>query len=94
MDNKDNVDRFGSDRYGADALAPGWKDVGRIVIPTREAVRDLVVEDVTTGFCGAIVRLEKNVLTLEDRLGKLRLFPLGGGYLIDGRAVTLVRPRP
>ena len=97
VDNRENLDRFGfdrydEDRYGADALAPGWKDVGRTVIPTREAVRDLVVEEVSTGFCGAVVRLEKNVLTLEDRLGKLRLFPLGGGFLIDGQPVTLVRP--
>lgn len=80
------------DRYGADVLSPGWREAGRIIIPTQEATRDLVVEEVTTGFCGAILRIEKNIVTLEDRLGKLRLFPLGSGFLIDGRAVTLVQP--
>jgi hypothetical protein len=80
------------DRYGEDVLSPGWRDVGRITIPTQEATRDLVVEEVTTGFCGAVMRVDKKIVTLEDRHGKLRLFPLGSGFLIDGRPVTLVAP--
>ena len=63
-----------------------------------EAVRDLVVEDVETGFCGAVVRVEKTpggpTVTLEDRLGKHRVFPLGPGFWIDGKPVTLVLPKP
>ena len=62
-----------------------------------EAVRDLVVEDVETGFCGAVVRVEKTpggpTVTLEDRFGKHRVFPLGPGFWIDGRPVSLVPPR-
>ncbi|SDK15762.1 Protein of unknown function [Cryobacterium psychrotolerans] len=81
-----------NERYGADVLSPGWRDVGRTVIPTREAVRDLVVEEATTGFCGAVIRVEKKIVTLEDRHGKLRLFPLGAGFLIDGKPVVLVVP--
>ena len=80
------------DRYSADVLFPGWRDAGRIVVPTKEASRDLVVEEVATGFCGAVVRVEKRVVTLEDRHGRLRLFPLGPGFLIDGQPVTLVVP--
>ncbi|TFC79765.1 DUF3097 domain-containing protein [Cryobacterium cheniae] len=80
------------DRYSADVLSPGWRDAGRRVIPTREARPDLVVEEIATGFCGAVVRIEKKIVTLEDRLGKLRLFPLGGGFLIDGEPVVLVAP--
>ncbi|TFC00351.1 MULTISPECIES: DUF3097 domain-containing protein [unclassified Cryobacterium] len=80
------------DRYGQDALRPGWREVGRKVIPTHDAVRDLVVEEVATGFCGAIVRLEKQIVTLEDRHGALRLFPLGSAFLIDGEPVRLVVP--
>ncbi|TFC88902.1 DUF3097 domain-containing protein [Cryobacterium sinapicolor] len=80
------------DRYSADVLSPGWRDAGRTVIPTREATPDLVVEEVATGFCGAVVRIEKKIVTLEDRHGKLRLFPLGGGFLIDGEPVVLVVP--
>ena len=80
------------ERYGADVLSPGWRDVGRTVIPTREAVRDLVVEEAATGFCGAVIRVEKKIVTLEDRNGRLRLFPLGAGFLIDGEPVVLVVP--
>jgi hypothetical protein len=80
------------DRYSADVLSPGWRDAGRKVIPTQEATPDLVVEEVATGFCGAVVRIEKKLVTLEDRHGKLRMFPLGGGFLIDGEPVVLVTP--
>ncbi|WP_414641132.1 DUF3097 domain-containing protein [Actinospica sp.] len=63
-----------------------------------EAVTELVVEDVETGFCGAVVRVEKTpggyTVTLADRHGKHRVFPLGPGFLFEGRAATLVRPRP
>jgi Protein of unknown function (DUF3097) len=62
-----------------------------------EAVADLVVEDAETGFCGAVVRVEKvpggATVTLEDRHGALRAFPLGPGFLLDGVPVRLVRPR-
>jgi len=81
------------DRYSNDVLASGWREVGRRVVPHQEAVRDLVVEEVATGFCGAVIRVEKKVVTLEDRHGKLRLFPLGGGFLLDGEPIVLVQPR-
>lgn len=85
-------DRYGDDRYSEDVLSPGWQKVGRIIIPTHEASRDLVVEEVATGFCGAVMRVEKNIVTLEDRHGKLRLFPLGSGFLLEGKPVTLIAP--
>jgi len=81
------------DRYSNDVLADGWREAGRRVVPQQEAVRDLVVEEAATGFCGAVIRVEKKVVTLEDRHGKLRLFPLGGGFLLDGEPVVLVPPR-
>lgn len=80
------------DRYSQDVLFAGWKDAGRRVVPQQQAVRDLVVEEVATGFCGAVIRVEKKVVTLEDRHGKLRLFPLGAGFLVDGQPVVLVVP--
>lgn len=93
-DNVDSVmiDAANDDRYGADVLLPGWRDAGKKTIPTQEATRDLVVEEVATGFCGAVIRIEKKIVTLEDRHGKLRLFPLGGGFLLEGQAVVLVAP--
>lgn len=57
----------------------------------------LVVEDVETGWVGAITRTEKSggryVVELEDRNGKRRTFPLGPGFWIDGKPVTLTPPK-
>ncbi|MFD7918183.1 DUF3097 domain-containing protein [Streptomyces sp. NPDC059740] len=81
--------------YDAD-LTPPWKK--RQPAPEVEAEPDLVVEEVTTGFCGAVIRCEKTAqgptVTLEDRFGRHRVFPLEPrGFLLEGRVVTLVRPR-
>ncbi|MET0975434.1 MAG: DUF3097 domain-containing protein [Leifsonia sp.] len=81
------------ERYGQDVLSGDWRAAGRRTVPEQEAVRDLVIEEAATGFCGAVVAIEKNIVTLEDRFGKHRLFPLGPGFLLDGRPVTLVAPK-
>jgi hypothetical protein len=66
-------------------------------LPEIEAEPGLVVEDVETGWVGAVVRTEKSggihVVALEDRRGKVRSFPLGHGFWIDGSPVQLVAPR-
>jgi Protein of unknown function (DUF3097). len=62
-------------------------------IPEVPAERDLVVEDAEGGFCGAVVACDKHGVTLEDRFGRRRVFPLEpGAFLLEGRRVTLVRP--
>ncbi|MEU6663733.1 DUF3097 domain-containing protein [Streptomyces sp. NPDC046821] len=76
-------------------LTPPWKK--QQAAPEVAADVDLVVEEVTTGFCGAVVRCEKTAqgltVTLEDRFGKHRVFPMDPrGFLLEGRVVTLVRP--
>ena len=53
----------------------------------------MVVEDVETGYVGAVVRIEFGRMELEDRHGRRRPFPIGPGYLVDGRPVILVAPR-
>ncbi|MDP9397496.1 MAG: DUF3097 domain-containing protein [Actinomycetota bacterium] len=69
----------------------------RPTLPEVAAERDLVVEDAETGFCGAVVAVEKQpggtVVVLEDRGLRRRSFPLGPGFLLDGAPVHLVRPR-
>ncbi len=87
-------DAFGPDRYGSDVLGGDWKARGRRTIPTVEAARDLVVEVAANGYCGAVVAVDTQHVTLEDRLGAKRMFPLGHGFLLDGEAVQLVRPTP
>jgi hypothetical protein len=84
-----------SDRYGPDVLASARSErAARSVVPEAEAERDLVVEHRASGFCGAVVSCEKDVVTLEDRAGRRRVFPLvPGGFDLEGRRVTLRRPR-
>lgn len=82
-----------NDRYGSDVLAGDWRNAGRRPVREVEAVRDLVVEDAETGFCGAVIRLEAQTIELEDYFGKRRVFLLGGAFLIDGEPVRLVVPR-
>ncbi|MBO0656943.1 DUF3097 domain-containing protein [Streptomyces triculaminicus] len=83
-----------SRQYDPD-LTPPWKR--STPAPEVPAEVDLVVEEVTTGFCGAVIRCEKTAqgptVTLEDRFGKHRVFPMEPrGFLLEGRIVTLVRP--
>src|SRR3954469_1488329 len=63
--------------------------------PVIDAEVDLVVEDTASGFCGAIVVIDRGSVTLEDRHGKRRVFPYAeGAFLLDGQRVTLARPKP
>lgn len=62
-----------------------------------EATPGTVVEDVETGWVGAVVAVEKaggvHVVHLEDRRGKVKAFPLGPGFLVDGSPVSLTAPK-
>jgi hypothetical protein len=86
------------DRYGADVLSGGERSHRRRPTPELAAEVGLVVEDVETGWVGAITRTEKSggihLVVLEDRHGRTRSFPLGPGFWVDGKAVQLVAPRP
>ena len=60
--------------------------------PSRPAEAGLVVEEPVTGWCGAVVDCDRERVSLEDRHGRVRVFPLGPGFLVEGRPVVLVRP--
>lgn len=85
-----------SDRYGSDVLSGNWKVPPRGRSREVEAETGLVVEDVETGWCGAVVRVEKaggmRVVHLEDRRGRTKGFPMGPGFLLDGAPVVLTPP--
>jgi hypothetical protein len=86
------VSDFG-DPYGSDVLADFGRRAPRVQPTVVEAGRDLVVEEVATGFVGSVVGYEGRLLRLEDRRGSVRLFPIGPGFLIDGEAVSLRLPK-
>ena len=81
------------DRYGPDVLASG-RPAARPGATPLAATRGLVVEEVVTGWCGAVVRCDRDLDTveLEDRKGTRRTFPLGPGFLLEGRPVLLHAP--
>ncbi|MGO3327612.1 DUF3097 domain-containing protein [Gordonia sp. (in: high G+C Gram-positive bacteria)] len=84
------------DRYGRDVLASPRKSKPKA--PEVAAEPDLVVEDAATGFCGAVVGMERSysgdMVRLEDRHGRIRVFTMyPAAFLIDGRPVTLVKPK-
>lgn len=85
-----------TDRYGTDVLKTDWRAPRRGRAQEVEAEHGLVVEDVDTGWVGAVVRVEKaggmQVVHLEDRRGRVKGFPMGPGFLIDGRPVVLTVP--
>ena len=78
-----------------DLSSPG---VARTPPPARDVVvaRGMVLEDAGTGWVGAVVSVEviggMRVVGLEDRFGKVKTFPLGPGFLLDGVPVRLTPP--
>lgn len=90
--------RVNQDRYGSDVLGGPASTHHRPARTSRPqpAETGLVVEEVTTGWVGAVVRVEKSggihVVVLEDRRGRTRTFPLGRGFWVDGEPVALTAP--
>jgi len=88
------------DRYGSDVLSndPHARTNPKKTHRDEPAVRGLVVQDVETGFVGAVTRVEKSggthVVSLQDERGRSRTFPLGPGFWVDGEPVRLIPPRP
>ena len=76
----------------------GSPDVARTGPVSRDVpvARDMVLEDVETGWVGAVVGVETiggmRVVGLEDRHGRVKSFPLGPGFLLDGEPVRLGPP--
>jgi hypothetical protein len=82
------------DRYGSDVLSTDWRAPKRGRAVEAPAEIGAVVEEVTTDMCGEIVAVDRDLdtLTLEDRHGKRRTFPLGPGFLLEGKPVILKPP--
>lgn len=84
------------DIYGGDIFA-GHARARKKSVPELAADRGVVVEDAASGWCGAIVGIEKtydgDFVRLEDSRGRTRLFAMRpAAFLVDGAPVTLVKP--
>jgi hypothetical protein len=80
-----------ADRYGTDVLANNPHNKPRS--KEHPVEMGMVVEDAQTGYVGAVVRIEYGRIELEDRHGRTKPFPIGPGFLVDGRPVILTAPR-
>jgi hypothetical protein len=82
------------DRYGNDVLSGDWNKPKRGRSEEVVVERGMVVEDATTGFCGEVMAVEKDLgmMILEDRRLVRRSFPLGPGFLLEGKPVVLRPP--
>lgn len=58
---------------------------------------DMVLEDISSGWVGAVTRVEKSggvhLVELEDRRGRKRSFPLGGGFWLEGKPIIALPPK-
>lgn len=79
--------------YGGDILSDDHRD-RRAKYPEVVAEKGLAVEDRASGFYGEIIDLQKGMVTLMGRYDLKRIFSLKpGGFLIDGKPVTLIPPK-
>ncbi len=81
-----------SRQYGQDVLATAPPRPGQRELPRVPAEPGLVIEDSAGEFCGAVVGCQKDAVTLEDRHGRRRVFPLAESFLLEGKRVRLARP--
>ena len=70
----------------------------RTELPEIPVERGMVLEEVQSGWVGAVTRVEKSggmhVVALEDRRGKSRSLRLGFGFLLEGQPIRLMPPAP
>jgi Protein of unknown function (DUF3097) len=73
------------DEFEQQKRAPAYREVA--------VTMGMVIEDRASGFCGDVVKLTTEAVTLRDRGGQHRHFRYkSGGFLVAGRPVSLVRP--
>lgn len=84
-----NIFEHDPHRDGSGARRPRSREV--------HVERGMVLEDVHTGWVGAVTHVEKSggvyLVELEDRKGRVRSFPLGGGFWLEGQPIIALPPK-
>ena len=80
------------DPYSHDVLASGWRTSHMKKSVDVPLELDVVVEDPSSGYVGAVVAWQNGLVVLEDRKGKRKSFPIGPGFWVDGQPVNLCIP--
>ena len=81
------------DRYDHDPIAAMRPRRGPAQRTAVTLARGLVLEHTESEWCGAVVGVREGLVQLEDYRGRVRAFPLGDGFLVDGRPVSLELPK-
>lgn len=81
-----------TDRYGGDVLAGFSRRRGPAEPAVVSVERDLVLEHEGSDFVGAVVGHRSGLVELEDRHGRVRVFPLDTPFLLEGRRIRLGPP--
>ena len=90
-----------SDMYGTNIFefdphrdGPGARRPRSVEVPVEYG---MVLEDISSGWVGAVTRVEKSggvhLVELEDRRGRKRSFPLGGGFWLEGKPIIALPPK-
>ena len=73
---------------------PGARRPRSVEVPIEYG---MVLEDISSGWVGAVTRVEKSggvhLVELEDRRGRKRSFPLGGGFWLEGKPIIALPPK-
>ena len=85
-----NIFEFDPHRDG-----PGARRPRSVEVPIEYG---MVLEDISSGWVGAVTRVEKSggvhLVELEDRRGRKRSFPLGGGFWLEGKPIKKLLRSP
>lgn len=85
------TDPYGNDIFSRDPHRGVRREARQVPLEVG-----MVLEDVHSGFVGAVLRVEKSggmhIVELEDRRGARRAFPMGGGFWLDGEPIVALPP--
>lgn len=83
-----------TNRYGSDVLSGDWRAPKNGRATEHPAALGTVLEEVTSDWVGEVVAIDRDLrtITLEDRRNRRKVFPMGPGFLLEGKPVIITPP--